>query len=234
MTYVGTIRSNKKELPVKMKPSSNREVYSSIFGFKDQVTLVSYVPKKNKFVKALSTMHHDTAVEGEDQKPEIIMHYNATKSGVDNLDHLCTLYTCRRKVNRWPVVLFGNCIDVGAVAAFVIWIAKNPSWNLRQRRCRRRLFLLELGEGLVQPQINRRSSNPALPALVRTAMNMIGIRPATAQNVQLRNHDIKKRRCSLCPRSEDKKVKRNCESCKKHVCPNHSILQIICDECQQV
>ena len=103
LTYVCTIRSNKAEIPAEMKPNKNKEVYSSMFGFKDQVTLVSYVPKKDKSVKALSTMHYDSAVEGEDRKPEIILHYNATKSGVDNLDHLCTLYTCRRKVNRWPV-----------------------------------------------------------------------------------------------------------------------------------
>ena len=77
------------------------------------------------------------------------MHYNATKSGVDNLDHLCTLYTCRRKVNRWPVVLFGNCIDVGAVAAFVIWMAKYPEWKSSEGKRRRRIFLLELGQELV-------------------------------------------------------------------------------------
>ena len=65
-------------------------------------------------------MHHDDNVEGDNQKLEIILHYNDTKSGVDNLDHLATLYTSRRKVNRWPVVLFGNRLDVGAVAALII------------------------------------------------------------------------------------------------------------------
>ena len=68
-------------------------------------------------------MHHDDNVEGDNQKFEFILHYNDTKSGVHNLDHLATLYTSRRKVNRWPVVLFGNCLDVGAVAALIIWLA---------------------------------------------------------------------------------------------------------------
>ena len=172
---MGTIRSNKAEIPTVMKPNSSREVYSSMFGFKDQVTLVSYVPKKNKAVKALSTMHHDTVVEGEEYKPEIIMHYNATKSGVDNLDHLCTLYTCRRKVNRWSVVLFGNYIDVGAVAAFVIWMAKYPEWKSSQGKRRRRIFLLELGQELVIPHIKRRAATSGLRASIRMAMNMIGL-----------------------------------------------------------
>ena len=90
------------------------------------------------------------------------MHYNATKNGVDNLDHLCTLYTCRRKVNRWPVVLFGNCIDVGAVAAFVIWMAKYPEWKSSEGKRRRRIFLLELGQELVIPHIKGRAATLGL------------------------------------------------------------------------
>ena len=120
LTYVGTIRSNKPHIPDAMKANSTRQVNSSLFGFNDQATLVSYVPKEKQAVLALSTMHHDDQVDGDAQKPEIILYYNSTKSGVDNLDHLATMYTCRRKVNRWPVALFGNVVDVGAVAAFII------------------------------------------------------------------------------------------------------------------
>ena len=109
-----------------MRPAKNET--SSIFGFKNKVTLVSYVPQQNKAVLAMSTMHHDDNVEGDNQKPEIILHYNDTKSGVDNLDRLATLYTSRRKVNRWPIVLFGNCLDVGAVAALIIWLNCSVSW----------------------------------------------------------------------------------------------------------
>ena len=216
-----------------MKPNSRREVYSSMFGFKDQVTLVSYVPKKNMAVKALSTMHHDTVVEGEEYKPEIIMHYNATKSGVDNLDHLCTLYTCRRKVNRWPVILFGNCIDVGAVTAFVIWMAKYPEWKSSEEKRRRRIFLLELGQELVIPHIKRKAANSGQRASIQMAMNMIGINSAAAQEAQMQAPIRKKRRCSFCPRVADKKVRRVCESCKKYVCPTYSKQQLVCVECQQ-
>ena len=106
-------------------------------------------------VLAISTMHHDDNVEGDNQKPEIILRDNDTKSGVDNLDHLATLYTSRRKVNRWPVVLFGNCLDVGAVAALIIWLAQYPGWNSSAVNGRRRLFLLELGNELTKPQIQR-------------------------------------------------------------------------------
>ena len=74
LTYVGTTRSNKAEIPSKMKPNRNREVYSSMLGFKDQVILISYVPVKNRSVTVLLTMHHDTLVAGEDRKPETTRH----------------------------------------------------------------------------------------------------------------------------------------------------------------
>ena len=66
---------------------NNREHYSSIFAFKDQLTLVSYIAKQNKCVLVLSSMNHHENVEGDDRKPEITLHYNATKSDIDNSDH---------------------------------------------------------------------------------------------------------------------------------------------------
>ena len=162
LTYVGTIRSNKPEIPDEMRPAKNKDQNSSIFGFKTKVTLVSYVPQQNKAVLAISTMHHDDNVEGDDQKPEIILDNNDTKSGVDNLDHLATLYTSCGKVKLSPVVLFGNCLDVGAVADLIIWLAQYPGWNSSAVNGRRRLFLLELGNELIKPQIQRRALVPQL------------------------------------------------------------------------
>ena len=79
LTYVGTIRSNKPHIPDVMRAANNQDVHSSLFGFRNQVTIVSHVPKANKAVLALSTMHHDSESEG-DNTPQIILHYNATKS----------------------------------------------------------------------------------------------------------------------------------------------------------
>ena len=82
-----------------MRAANNQDIHSSLFGFRNQVTTVSHVSKANKAVLALSTMHLNSQTEGDDHKPQIILHYNATKSGVDNLEHLVTMYSCRRKVN---------------------------------------------------------------------------------------------------------------------------------------
>jgi len=50
---------------------------------------VSYVPKKNRVVVLLSSMHHDNAVNAEQKnKPQIVLDYNDTKDGVDTADQL--------------------------------------------------------------------------------------------------------------------------------------------------
>ena len=61
------------------------------------------------------------------------------------------MYTSRRKVNRWPVALFGNVVDVGAVAAFIVWLGNFPQWKISEGKRRRRLFLSELANQLVMP-----------------------------------------------------------------------------------
>ena len=230
LTYVCTIRSNKPEIPDEMRPAKNKDQHSSIFGFKTKVTLVSYVPRQNKAVLAISTMHHDDNVEGDNQKPEIILHYNDTKSGVDNLDHLATLYTSRRKVNRWPVVLFGNCLDVGAVADLIIWLAQYPGWNSSAVNGRRRLFLLELGNELIKPQIQRRALVPQLKVPVRLAMKMVGIGSTPKTRAENQCVHGKHKRCALCPRESNKKARVVCGTCDRNVCAAHSVQLIVCND----
>ena len=81
MTVVGTLRKNKPEIPALFLSGKQRNVHSSIFGVTNDLTLVSYVPARNKTVILHSSKHHDDTCMGEekDHKPEIIMHYNATK-----------------------------------------------------------------------------------------------------------------------------------------------------------
>lgn len=122
-TPVGTIQSKKPHIPDVVNANSTRQVNSSLFGFNDQITLVSYVLKEKQAVLVLSTMQMEMP---RNQK----LSYTITQCGVRNLDHLATLYTSRRKVNSWPVALFGNVVDVRAVAAFIIWMGNFPQWKI--------------------------------------------------------------------------------------------------------
>lgn len=116
--------------------------------------------KPSKFVytanTVLGSLYRDGRTCGhKHQKPEIILDYNSTKEGVDDMDKLLTAYSCKRRTPHLPPVIFFNILDISAYSAFVIWMALNPEWN-RGRLHRKRFFLEELGKELVRPQIQRR------------------------------------------------------------------------------
>ncbi|GAV08486.1 hypothetical protein RvY_18168-1 [Ramazzottius varieornatus] len=85
ISLVGTMRKNRKEIPSAFLPSKSRTAFSSYFGHKPDFTLVSYVLKKGKAVVLLSSMCFSQEVdeESQEEKPEIVTHYNRTKAGVD-------------------------------------------------------------------------------------------------------------------------------------------------------
>ncbi|KAL7370492.1 hypothetical protein ABVT39_002196 [Epinephelus coioides] len=82
---------------------------------------------------------------------------------IDNLDKMTSVYSCKRKIASWPLVIFFNVVDVSAHNAFVLWMEIDPNWNWGKHH-RRRLFLEELGSELVVPLINRRKVPPRTPA----------------------------------------------------------------------
>ena len=73
------------------KQARGREVGFSLFSFKDNLTMVSWHPKRSKFVLLLSSLHHNSNIV-ESGKPEIVEFYNKTK-GVDALDQKVRHYT---------------------------------------------------------------------------------------------------------------------------------------------
>ena len=193
-----------------------------MFGFAGNLTITSYVSAKGKAVLALSTMHHDETTEGEKQKPSIILHYNAKKSGVANMDHLATLLSCKRKSNRWPMVLFYNLLDVAGVAGFVIWMSLNPEWAANDRKGRRRKYLKQLAYGLTNDWIDLRTQNVHVlqPAVV-TALHQLGKVAAAIQRPRQARNPARKR-CQLCRRPQDNKTSTVCSNCNKYVCGTHS------------
>jgi len=83
-----------------MQASKSRAIFSTNFAFKKDVTVCSYVPKKNKSVIMLLSMHLTDEVDNIDvSKPEI-NYYNKTKSGVDNMDKMLSEYLVQRKTKR--------------------------------------------------------------------------------------------------------------------------------------
>ena len=68
LAVVGTTRKCKREIPVCMKAAKSRQTKTSVFGFNDQLTMISCGPQKNKTVILLSTIHHGISIVEEDPK----------------------------------------------------------------------------------------------------------------------------------------------------------------------
>ncbi|XP_071056574.1 piggyBac transposable element-derived protein 4-like [Onthophagus taurus] len=185
LTLLGTIRKNKPELPQELVTPRHRELYSTIFGYQKKAMLAAYCPKKGKLVTLLSIMHDIGKISNDKKKkPQIILDYNKTKSGVDTMDKLLRTYTVKRQTRRWPVTIFYNMIDVSALNAYIIWIHQNDDWKAK-KGYKRREFLKQLGKELVD----------------------IGASTDEASTSQGRTEDIrtsKRGRCYKCPRNLDR------------------------------
>ncbi|XP_030745477.1 uncharacterized protein LOC115874468 [Sitophilus oryzae] len=142
ITYVGTLKKNKREVPYEFQPHKDRPANSALFGFTGSESLVSFVPKKNRAVLLVSTMHHSNAMVNG--KPEIVNFYNETKGGVDSLDKKCACYKTGRRTRRWPQVIWFRILDIAGVNANVIFNGVQRNKIMERRR-----FLTTLGQQLI-------------------------------------------------------------------------------------
>lgn len=224
ITIVGTLRKNKKEIPPVFLHSKKREVFSSIFGFQKETTIVSYTPKKNRNVLLLSTMHNDDKIDpstGDSKKPEIITFYNLTKGAVDVVDEMAATYSTARKCNRWPMVIFFSMLNVAAINARIILLStKKPPTHHRTRRS----FLKCLGLELVEEHKKCRSQQAMLPRNLKEKLASSGDIAPPAKKAK----GIYKR-CAECPNKKDRKTKYVCEKCDKNICMEH--MACICRKC---
>ncbi|KAL4009583.1 hypothetical protein ACER0C_003435 [Sarotherodon galilaeus] len=216
--------------------------------------ILSYVAKKNKNVLLLTTApryHRRSGPEPRPSrrrigngkssssssngdaggKPPLVLHYNRTKGGVDNLDKVVSTYSCRRKTCRWPVALFHNMVDVAAYNAFVLWREIHPNW-MAGKLNRRRLFLERLGKALARPMIEARAlarggggggGGGRVAARGTTAATTTATEADDDDATPCDSSPVKRRRCRVCPRSKDVKTKILCRECRAHVCINCAV-----------
>nr|XP_033488734.1 piggyBac transposable element-derived protein 4-like [Epinephelus lanceolatus] len=255
MTMVGTVRKTKAELPMALLVTKGRTRFSSRFAFTDTHALVSYLPKRSRNVLLMSTLHKDAAVSNrEDKKPHIILDYNKNKGGVDNLDKVTAVYSCKRMTARWPLVVFHNILDVTAYNSFVLWTEINPAWHPGKSQ-KRRLFLEALGRELVEPLIKRRRVLPRTPASVSVVLDVqrgasstsAGASPSPSPTKAARPSPIKaarpspikapppspsakRKRCRFCPSKKDNKTSIRCQKCCVNICKKHTIT--LCHLCR--
>ncbi|XP_042856157.1 uncharacterized protein LOC122242824 [Penaeus japonicus] len=233
LTAVGTLRKNKREIPKEFLDIKKRPTCDSLFGFGDQLTLVSYIPRKKstkKNVVLISSMHRDKKIDeatGEDKKPEIITFYNSTKGGVDVVDMMMDKYSVSRNSRRWPLTVFFALLNISCVNSYVLYV-HNPQNTLKRRK-----FIKQASFVLLQDTLKRRCQNMRLPKSLREGISKTLPETAVATpSASSQPSQTKAKRCEFCPRSKDRKVKSTCSTCKKNVCSDHSKMCVTCTECE--
>jgi hypothetical protein len=239
LTITGTLRKNKREIPKEFLASKERPLHSSLFGFTPNKTLVSYVPQKNKAVLLLSTQFLGNDIsQTETKKPEMIIHYNKTKGGVDTGDKMTAEYSCVRSTRRWPFRLFMEMLDIAALNAYLLWIEKYPEWK-KNNRSNRKCFIRELSLELAKPNIIRRKDSKvrfhnqqldAFDTVLSYNQQISTATDATNDNIsrnlpgELTNVSESRapaRTCRFCPYDAKKRSTIVCHICKKSVCKSH-------------
>lgn len=215
LTFVGTLKKNKREIPVSFLPNKNREEGSSLYGFREEVTLISYVGKKGKATLLLSSMHFAKSTDPETQKPEIVSFYNRNKGGVDTLDEKCAKSSSSRRTRRWPLVIFFRMLDISIVNTYIL----HQSYKDNEMITDKSNFAKALANALVHEHMVARLNNSRIPREIRVNITRIlGITEPTTERNSEAFVLVTRKACSLCSRAKHRMTKYLCIRCRKPIC----------------
>lgn len=210
LTFVGTLKKNKKEIPPEFLPKRAREVGSSLYGFTNYMTMISHVTKKNKAVILVSSVHHQEGID--DGKPEIISYYNNTKGGVDSLDEKCSIYSSSRRTRRWPMAIFFRMLDISSVNSYLLHQSYRDNPKLKRYD-----FVHQLAMQLVKLELERRSQNLRITREVRMCIRRV-LQIKEEYNVGDQDRFNVRKACRRCPASKRRKTAHFCIICKIPIC----------------
>ena len=205
-TYVGTVRMNSKDLCKDMKDP--RPLYHSQFYQLEQdnrIIAVSYQCKSTRKVVLFSSMHEEVNVDSsERKKPNIVLTYNSTKTGVDIADAMLRMYSCKAATRRWPIGVFYDLLDKCAINS---WILHKQCTNSSATR---KKYILNL----IFQIVGTSSDIPSFPSSSRDTQ-------ATQSK--------KRKRCSIT--GCENKTSFTCNTCEKNICGKHSQKLSIWETC---
>ncbi|XP_011858775.1 PREDICTED: piggyBac transposable element-derived protein 4-like [Vollenhovia emeryi] len=221
LNTIGTIRKNKPQIPSSYVRPAPIGLARYAYNRNENITLVSFCPKKNRVDLLVSTLHNN-GVTGESGKPEIIEYYNKTKGGVDTFDQMITLRSCARKTNRWPMRFFFGMLDQAGVNSAILY-------NFLQHHdgLSRSDFLNALCIALVWQHLQRRATLSGLHKHVKS--NILCILDKRNEPVENSDRMPKRKRCHFCPTKTVRKTFFCCYKCKEPVCDDHRLT--CCPEC---
>jgi hypothetical protein len=195
---------------------------------------VSYIPKKNKSVVLLSTLHHDSAICSDSGKREIIEFYNKRYSRHVG-SNVCKVHSTASNSQMDN----GNVLwhDQHCCSKY-IGHAHNMRKDQPEKKIKRKDFLLRIAHDLVTPFVTQRYKLPTLPRNIKTAIVMCEFVSDSEDNTMQDPEDYeaisrKRGRCHVCSRRRDVKTQFVCKGCGHYVCKDHTSMIVTCDTCKK-
>ena len=237
LSYLGTVRKSKRQIPPQFQPIKSRAYGSSLFGFHRTdknltVTLVSYIPEKKKNKKKavvlMSTLHDDDEVDHESpkHKPRMILDYNNYKCGVDVVDQMCANYSVQRTSRRWPWTVMSNLANISGINGYVIFK------KITSSKITRHSYLQNLCRALVFPHLAVRAKTIQLKTETRRLCLAL-TSPTLSVTIPMDTkvcQDIAQTKCEICKTENTRRNTRHCcLKCKKPVCSAH--MYLVCFKC---
>ena len=133
------------------------------------------------------------------------------------------------------MVLFFNMLDVAGVAAFIIWISRNPNWFFNDWQGRRQKFLKQLGQELTNDYIQVcTQTQSCLKSNVRNALKMIGELKWWSFPTSTSSRKPPLETLQAVPNTDRQETPGVCNICNRNVCPAHSskVVMFTCVDCQ--
>ncbi|XP_039276182.1 uncharacterized protein LOC120350035 [Nilaparvata lugens] len=231
ITMIGTLKKNNAAIPPSFLPNKNRVVGTTEFGFSDNKTLVSFVPKVNKAVILVSSMHDSKSIDPDTGKPDIILDYNMTKGGVDTCEKMCAAYSVSLVTRRWPQAIFYVLLNIASINSRVLLSFIKP-----QEAPRRRIFQKNLAMGLLNEHLATRAQIRSLPKDISVYLEQYKRPEEQCMYFKLcttPNEPPTKKRgnCVLCGRQKNSSASMKCDKCSSFMCKEHSKKTIICLRC---
>ena len=215
LSLIGTVKKNRVFVPKAML--EKRPIYTTMFGYLEDATLLDYQTKKNRHVLLLTTvpevMNESISAQDNAQRPEAILLYNRTKGAVDSVDKMKSAYDVSRGTKRWNIVMWFALMNMAGINALIIY-RKNSTSDIK-----RSSFLLELVFDLVYHHARRRLTVLQTSNYAKSRIREIfPRRPNDPISPEQEEQEQQNELCYLCPSSLNRKTKTQCSVCAGHIC----------------
>ena len=116
------------------------------------------------------------------------------------------------------LTVFYNIVDFVSYNAYILYQIRPPQAAKKSNRRERFIFLLEMSEKLIKPLMHQQAERPiGLQQKTKIYIQCFDIDISVAQEAvrrQPRDEPPKEKRCYVCPRKTDIKIKQVCDLCK--------------------